>query len=80
MNLPPNPVMRDATPIDANAVLRERGPAALREILDVAPPPIRLVPSAKSGLEVVCMADVRPVRSNGCGRTGLPSGRFGARW
>jgi putative DNA primase/helicase len=60
MNLPPNPSMRDATPLDANTILREKGPAALRDILDVAPIPIRLVASVKSGLEVVCMADVRP--------------------
>jgi hypothetical protein len=60
MNLPPNPSMGDATPLDANTILREKGPAALRDILDVAPTPIRLVASTKSGLEVVCMADVRP--------------------
>jgi putative DNA primase/helicase len=60
MNLPPNPLMRDAIPLDANAIRREKGIAALRDILDVAPTSVRLVAKTRSGLEVVCMADVRP--------------------
>jgi putative DNA primase/helicase len=60
MNLPPNPSMRDTLKLDANAIHREKGVAALREILDVAIIPIRLAPTTRSGLEVVCMADVRP--------------------
>jgi len=60
MNLPHNS-MRDVIPLDANAIHREKGAAALRDILDVAPAPIRLAPPLnKPGLEVVCMADVRP--------------------
>ena len=41
MNLPPNP-MRDVIPLDANAIHREKGAAALRDILDVAPAPIKV--------------------------------------
>jgi putative DNA primase/helicase len=37
----------------------KKGVAALRDILDVASTPVRLV-TPTSGLEVVCMADVRP--------------------
>src|SRR5450432_3249907 len=60
MNLPPNPLMRDSIPLDANAIRREKGVAALRDILDLAPTPVRLVVTTRSGLEVICMADVRP--------------------
>jgi putative DNA primase/helicase len=63
MNFPLNH-LSDVIPLDANAIHREKGAAALRDILDVAPAPIVLAPSnksgSKSGLEVVCMADVRP--------------------
>jgi putative DNA primase/helicase len=58
MNLSLN-TLRDDKPLDANAIHREKGAVALRNILDVAPAPIRVSPKM-SGLEVVCMADVRP--------------------
>ena len=48
MNLPPNPLMRDSRPLDANAIRREKGVAALRDILDVAPTPVRLVTTTRS--------------------------------
>ena len=59
MNSGINSTMHDAVPLDANPIHRERGVTALRDVLDVMPPRENLL-APKSGLEVVCMADVRP--------------------
>jgi putative DNA primase/helicase len=44
--------------IDANHILRTQGVAALRDVLDVSTPIVRL---ASSGLDIVCMKDVTPI-------------------
>jgi putative DNA primase/helicase len=46
--------------LDANAIAREHGSSVLRDILDVGTPVIVSAP-LRSGLDVVCMADIRPV-------------------